>query len=188
MTSLFLASFIVGLILTVGAMLFGIERAPKPLPSGADAQGAQQTIRARLTVPNLGAFATLFGATGYLLHRYAGLGPAAVIVLAALLGVAGVAGASLLIARWALPGVAAEVVDERYVLQGHPARVTRVVQVAAGGTPAYDISYESGGRQHVVRAQTLDGSELTDGAEVVIERIENGQAYVESWTMVEKRL
>ena len=185
MTQLFLVSFIVGLLLMVGSMLWGVERQPRgPV---VPAPGGQTTIRARLTVPNLGAFLTLFGVTGYPLYRYARLGTLPILILAAVLGVAGVVGASLLIARWAVPGVAAEVVDERYLLQGQPARVTRVVREGSGGV-VYEISYADGGRERSARARSLDGSPLVDGADVVIERVEGGYAYVEAWSTVEKRL
>jgi hypothetical protein len=184
MNQLFLVSFLVGLLLMVGAMLWGVERTPKEAgshPAGTPA------IRARLTVPNLGAFLTLFGVTGYPLYRYAGLNVVPTLLLAAILGVAGVVGASLIIARWAVPGVAAEVVDERYLLQGQPARVTRVARDASG-LPAYEITYEDAGHERVTRARSLDGSALADGSDVVIERIEEGYAYVEAWSIVEKRL
>jgi hypothetical protein len=186
MTQLFLISFIAGLLLMVGSMLWGVERRPKASP--ASAAGNPATIRARLTVPNLGAFFTLFGVTGYPLFRYTRLGTLPILVLAAVLGVAGVVGASLIIARWAVPGVAAEVIDERYLLQGQPARVTRVTREGDYGEVAYEISYAEGGRERFAPARSLDGTPLADGSEVVIERIEDGYAYVEPWSIVEKRL
>jgi hypothetical protein len=185
MIQFFLGSFLLGLLLLVASMLWGVERAPKEASSsGADGP----PVRARLTVPNLGAFAALFGATGYLLQRHAGMEPLGTLAVAALLGVLGVVGASLLIARWAVPGVAAEVVDERYLLQGHPARITRVLQGEDGGSLAYEISYEDGGRRHTASARSLDDALLPEGADVVIERVEGGYAWVEPWAVVEKRL
>jgi hypothetical protein len=183
-THVFLVLFLAGLILGVGVMLFGVER--RRVPAGG-APGAS-TIGARLTVPNIAAFAAASGAAGYLLHRYSALSTAAVLVLAAAAGVIGVIGASLLVARWALPAVAAEVVDERYLLQGHPARVTRIVSDSAGAPSAYEISYEEGGATHVLRAHSLEGTALTPGADVVIERVEDGAAFVEAWSVVERRL
>lgn len=180
-THLFLGLFLAGLVLAVGAMLFGVERKRQ------SATGAP-TIGARLTVPNIAAFATVSGAVGYLLHRYSSLGTAAILIIAAIAGALGVVGAVLLVARWALPAVAGEVVDERYVLQGHPARVTRIIADTAGAPSAYEISYEEGGATHVLRAHSLEGTELAPGSEVVIERVENGAAYVEAWSVVERRL
>lgn len=180
-THVFLGLFLAGLVLAVGAMLFGVER------KRSSATGAP-TIGARLTVPNVAAFATVAGAVGYLLHRYSSLGTPAVLVIAGIAGGLAVVGAVLLVARWALPAVAAEVVDERYLLQGHPARVTRIVGGAAGAPSAYEISYEEGGATHVLRAHSLEGTVLTPGSEVVIERVEDGAAYVEAWSVVERRL
>jgi hypothetical protein len=180
-THLFLGLFLAGLVLAVGAMLFGVER-KRQSASGTP------TIGARLTVPNIAAFATVSGAVGYLLHRSSSLGTAGVLVIAAIAGALAVVGAILLVARWALPAVAAEVIDERYVLQGHPARVIRVVTDAAGAPSAYEISYEEGGATHMLRAHSLEGTALAPGSEVVIERVENGAAYVEAWSVVERRL
>ena len=184
-THLFLGLFLAGLVLGVGAMLFGVERKRAPAKG---ATNATPTIGARLTVPNIAAFAAGSGAAGYLLDRYSTLEDLAVFLIAGAAGVLGVVGASLLVARWALPAVASEVVDERYILQGHPARVTRIVADATGAPTAYEISYEDGGDTHFVRAYSVEGSALTPGSEVVIERIEDGSAWVESWSVVERRL
>jgi hypothetical protein len=146
------------------------------------------TIGARLTIPNVAAFAAASGAVGYLLDRYSTLSVVVVFIIAAAAGIAGVVGASLLVARWALPAVAAEVIDERYVLQGHPARVTRIIADPTGAAAAYEISYEEGGSTHLLRALSLEGTALEPGSDVVIERVENGSAYVEAWSVVERRL
>lgn len=186
MTQLFLGSFIVGLLLMVGSMLWGVERRSRTPVSTS--QGGHQTVRARLTVPNLGAFLTLFGVAGYPLYRYGGLGVVSTLALAAVVGVAAVVGASLVIARWAVPGVAAETVDERYLLQGQPARITRVVRDSSGAPASYEVAYEVEGLQRTAQARSLDGTVLDDGSDVIIERIEDGYAYVEAWSVVEKRL
>lgn len=186
-THLFLGLFLAGLVLGVGAMLFGVEKRRVPVDGSTGTPGAP-TIGARLTVPNVAAFAAASGAVGYLLRHYSSLGTVAVFLIAAAAGVAGVIGASLLVARWALPAVAAEVVDERYLLQGHPARVTRVIADGTGATGAYEIAYEEAGSTHVLRAHSLEGTELTPGSDVVIERVEDGAAYVEAWSVVERRL
>lgn len=183
-TYLFLGLFLTGLVLGVGAMLFGVERKRAP----AHGETGAPTIGARLTVPNVAAFAAASGAAGYLLDRYSTLGNLAVFLIAAGAGVLGVVGASLLVARWALPAVAAEVVDERYILQGHPAQVRRVLASTTGAPTAYEISYEEGGDTHLLRAYSLEGAALTPGSDVVIERVEDGSAWVESWSTVEQRL
>ena len=183
-THLFLALFLAGLVLGVGAMLFGVEKRRVP----GDGISGAPTIGARLTVPNVAAFAAASGAMGYLLRHYSSLGTVAVFIIAAAAGVAGVIGASLLVARWALPAVAAEVVDERYLLQGHPARITRVISDPTGAASAYEIAYEEAGTTHVLRAQSIEGTELAPASDVVIERVEDGVAYIEAWSVVERRL
>jgi hypothetical protein len=40
----------------------------------------------------------------------------------------------------------------------------------------------------VLRAYSLEGAELSPGMDVVIERVEDGVAYIEAWSVVERRL
>jgi len=172
MLLLFLASFLVGLLLAVWGMLYGVT---KP---------AAGTLRASLNVPLLGGFATVFGATGYLLTRYSTIGAPLRTLIAAAAGAAGALGAVALVTKWAIPSAAKDVEDERYALQGHLARVTRAVAANSPGT----IVYEEDGATHEARALALDGEPIAPGTEVVIERIEDGVAYVEAWARVEERL
>jgi hypothetical protein len=88
------------------------------------------------------------------------------------------------VAAWAIPAAKAEVVDERYVLQGAPARVVSIAGDGSAGT----IEYQTAGATLTARAAGLDGVLLVAGTEVVIERIEDGIAYVEPWDRVEARL
>jgi hypothetical protein len=66
--------------------------------------------------------------------------------------------------------------------------VTRVINGGAGAAAAYEISYEDGGTTHVLRACSLEGTPLEAGSDVVIERVEDGNAWVEAWSVVERRL
>jgi hypothetical protein len=50
------------------------------------------------------------------------------------------------------------------------------------------ISLESSGHREVIPARGIDDQSMAVGTEVVIERIEDGVAYVEDWAAVEKRL
>ena len=170
----FVGSFLLGLILAVFAMLNGVERP------------AQRPGRRRfaLNVPTVAAFAAVFGATGYPLAVYSSLGPVAVLSIAAAAGIAGVIASLSLVAGWAIPAAKAEVVDERYVLQGCIAKVT---EVAADGTKGM-IAFENSGVRQVSAAVGLDGVRLQVGTEVAIERVEGGVAYVEPWSQVEARL
>jgi hypothetical protein len=174
MPALFIVAFLAGSILAVFAMLHGVER--KPARTGRR--------RFALDVPTIAAFAAVFGATGYPLVAYTRLSPAAVLTIATLVGLAGVALALTLVAGWAIPGAKAEVIDERYVMQGALARVTEVSADHTAGV----IVYDAGGVRQTARAKGLDGARLDVGAEVAIERIEDGIAYVEPWSQVEARL
>ena len=185
---LFLVAFWLGLLTGVLAMFFGVERQggerPAPVPGVGGIVGMRRTISARLNVPSVAAFATLFGATGYLLTRYTRLGPIGRVLIAAPVGVAGVVGAIALIAKWAVPSAMQEEVDERFLLQGHLALVTRAIGASGRG----EIRYDEGGASYMVPAASLEGIPLEEDTEVVIERIEDGVAYVEPWARVEKRL
>ena len=70
------------------------------------------------------------------------------------------------------------------VLTGHIARVTAAISAAAAGAVAYTLE----GTRHDVAAMSLDGTAIQAGADVVIDRIENGLAFVERWETVEGRI
>lgn len=70
------------------------------------------------------------------------------------------------------------------VLTGHIARVTSAIGAAAAGAVVYTLE----GRRHDVAAFSLDGSPIQAGVDVVIDRIENGLAFVERWEAVEGRI
>lgn len=194
-TTAFVVCFIAGLVLSVYVMLHGVERAAGAVgaaePSAARAPHEQTAAHDPRTEPrpfvnrqSAAAFATLFGAAGYLLLRYASFTPAAVVAIATLAGVAGVALSGMLLKAWALPSARREVVDDRYLMQGHPAAVTRAIPEGGEG----EIAYEADGRRWTVAARSWDGAAIEAGAEVAIERVEGGVAYVEQWALVEARL
>jgi hypothetical protein len=70
------------------------------------------------------------------------------------------------------------------VLTGHIARVTAAISAAAAGAVAYTLE----GHRHDVAAMSIDGSSIQAGVDVVIDRIENGLAFVERWEVVEGRI
>jgi hypothetical protein len=74
--------------------------------------------------------------------------------------------------------------DERYVLQGSLGRVVAPI----GSKSAGQVSLESSGHKEILPARGIDDQTMPVGTEVVIERIEDGVAYVEDWATVEKRL
>lgn len=175
MIAVFVVALIAGLLLGVAIMLFGIERAPsRPVDGTASA--------IRHALPLASAFAIAFGIAGYSLLKVLSPDRATVGALVAGLSVA-------LLARWAVAKSAAmpvehDIDDERYVLQGHVARVVSSIGAGREG----QISFEVGAERRTLRARSLDDASVGVGTEVVIERIEGDLAYVEPWVQVEQRL
>ena len=169
----YFGTLLLGLVLGVVAMIRGIDR--------------HLARRGRLSVfnmPTIAALLTAFGAIGSPLARYTTLSSTAVLSIAAAGGLAGGVGMFALIAGWAVPAAAQDVEDPRFTLQGHLAHVTESI---GRDTPG-QIAYEHEGARHVTSARGLDGTPIDRGAEVVIERIEDGVAYVELWSKIEREL
>lgn len=173
MRTLFLSFFIAGLLLGVTSMIAGIDRE----------QSRGRWVK-YLNLPTLGTAAVLFGIVGYPLAKYTSLHPGALVAIAAAAAIAGGAAMVGIIAGWAVPSAARDVPDERYLLQGHLARVTRPIEESQGG----EIAFEVEGRRQIATAASLDGTSIAVDADVVIERVENGVAYVERWTTIAKQL
>lgn len=172
---LFLGTFIGGLVLAVFAMLHGVEharrnrsRAPSPF----------------FNLPAIAAFSVGFGAVGYPLVSRTRIPSWLIVMIAFATGGVAITGMIILLAQWALRGTAALSPVEGEEIQGHLAIVSR--DIASGGTG--EISYEHLGQRLRISANTLTGTALSAGAEVVIDRIENGVAVVEEWAAVERRL
>lgn len=184
MQLLFLAAFVAGLLFAVFSMLHGVERQPADGSASVDALGrAIATARTSLKMPTAAAALAMFGATGYLLSRYSALGAGWRFVLATGAGAIGVSGAILLIARWVIPAARHDVVDERFLLQGHFARVTSAIGGGDG-----EIAYEIDGTRYAASARSVDGTAVDTDTDVVIERVEEGVVYVEPWVQVEQRI
>jgi membrane protein implicated in regulation of membrane protease activity len=187
----FLGAFLLGLILAVRYMIIGVEKASRSTPPGPAASAAFRgplespaEYRTRVVLPAIAGFGVAFGAVGYGLARLTAVGVVPRVVLASAAGVIGAGAAVALILRWAVPSAKRDVVDERFTLMGHLARVTRAIDGAVAG----EIEYEVDGRRYTTSALSLEGDAVAAGTEVVIERVENGHAYVEPWLQVEKRL
>ncbi|HEY4304097.1 MAG TPA: NfeD family protein [Gemmatimonadaceae bacterium] len=176
MNIVYLASFIGGLLLAVRIMITGVERAREDHPSG------ERTFR--LSPPIVAAFALVFGLTGYILSRRAFANVVTDLIIAGVLGLVVALITARLVRDWWKVTPEHETDDERYILQGHPARVTRPIGANVEG----EVAFEVGDKRHVLRARGIDDTALAAGAEVIIERIEDEIAYVESWVEVEKRL
>lgn len=164
------AAFGLGLVGGVVAMLRGVERERK----SADRRPV------RVTLPSASAFAAGFGATGYLLSR-SGLSPLVQSSVAVLAGVAAMSLALRVISSTARRGVDPHLAAEMF--QGQPAVVRRNIGDGDG-----EIDYVRDGRTVTVAARSITPGAIPAGAEVVIDRIEDGVAYVEEWAVVEKRI
>jgi hypothetical protein len=175
---LFLAAFIGGLVLAVFAMLHGVEhtrrrrnRSRKPSPF--------------FNLPAVAAFAVGFGAVGYPLASRTTLPAWGIILIAIGGGALAITGMITLLARWALRGLSNPLPpEEDQEIQGTLAVVTREIAPEREG----EISYDNFGGRHQVPARSLGVTVIPSGSEVVIDRIDDGVAFVEEWAVVERRL
>jgi len=168
----FLVVFITGLLLAVFAMLNGVRRNQSRAPS------------AFFNLPAVAAFAIGFGAAGYPLASRTQLPMWGILLIAAAVGALAISGMITLLAQWAFRGIPAPSVAEDQEIQGQLAVVTREVTVSTPG----EISYEYLGRKVKIAARPISTKALPVGADVVIDRIEDGVAFVEEWAVVEQRL
>lgn len=179
MTTLFVLALSAGLLLAVYAMLHGVER-------GGASYGQLDAPPSRmvLSLPAAAAALSAFGAGGYVLARWGGIEEARTLALALLaaLVIAGVV--VVLVRRWARSPATVDGDDPRFFLMGHLAHVTEAIARDGEGRIAYQVN----GASHASRARSTDGSPLPANSEVVIEKIEDDVAYVESWSEVERRL
>jgi hypothetical protein len=176
MTIIYLASFIGGLLMAVRVMIFGVERPQEDSPNG------ERSFRLSPALAPM--FAVVFGAAGYLLTRGGAVGTAGALAIAAVLGILAAFATARLVNTWWKTTPASDVDDERYILQGHIARVTKAIQADVEG----EVEFETGNRRRVLKARSFDSASLSAGMDVVIERVEGDVAYVEAWMEVEKRL
>jgi hypothetical protein len=170
----FLTAFIGGLMLAVFAMLNGV---------GVARRKRGRAPSAFFNLPAVAAFAIGFGAAGYPLASRTRLPVWGILLIAGAAGALAISGMITLLAQWAFRGASASAADEDEI-QGQLATVTREITASIPG----EISYEALGKQMKVPARGLSPKSLVIGADVVIDRIENGVAFVEEWAVVEQRL
>jgi len=186
-TAVALSLFVTGLVLGVFAMLYGTERpiasavAPHERRSEHDPAAEPSPL---FNLASIAACAVGFGLAGYLLSRYTAWHWGGRLALALVAGGAAFTLQALLISRWAIPGARADSIDQRFLLQGTLARVTGDAPAEGMGTLVYALD----GQEYALPVRAIDGSALTAGVDVVIDRVENGVAYAELWTVVEQRL
>src|ERR1043166_686996 len=139
MTILFLASLIGGLLLAVRVMMYGVERPREENPDG------ERSFR--LSPPVVSAFAMVFGLVGYLLSRRLGAALGMTMGVAAVVAVIAASATAYFVRKWWTVTPEHEHEDERYILQGHIARVTKPIRADVEG----EVAYELGDKRHVVK-------------------------------------
>jgi hypothetical protein len=172
---IYLATFVAGLSLAVSSMLHGAERwrrrrSPKP--------------SAVFNPPTVAALAAGIGVCGYLLTTRTALGWLTVLVIAVATGGASLVGMIVLMAKWALRAPAYKSGLDQEDTHGQIATVSRTITPEQPG----EITYFAWEKTHVLPAAALDSAVIPEGAEVVIDSIEDGVARVELWSVVEQRL
>lgn len=169
--------FGIGLLVSVYAMLNGTVRKGRE-------PGVIRPPLAGFNTPVIGAALIVFGAVGYLVTKYSQIDTIAVLIAAVIAGALGWIGMTVLMAKWALRGSLNNPHEEIEKLQGTVATVTRPISPVEPG----EISYSFRGKPTMIPARNISGDAVAAGTEVVIDRIENGIAEVELWSIVEQRL
>lgn len=164
---------IAGIALGVIVTFFGVERR-----RGHEIRRPHPAIN----LPAVAAAMTAWGAVGYLLAR-GGIGMLWTIVIASAAAAAAWVGIGALLAMWALRAPLEDPHEIAETIQGHVAVVTSGIGAVPGR-----ITYHLHGETHVVPAVSVDGQPIEEGTDVVIERIDGNVAYVEPWSLVERRL
>lgn len=169
----FLLVFIAGLGTGVYSMLQGITPAP-----------AAHTITRIGTIgaPSVSAFAIAFGTVGYLCTTRTLLSYPVIVLIALASGAATIPLSAPLLARLTRTRAAASSLEPE--IEGQLATVSRPLTKSAEG----EVVFQRDGKQIRHRALHVLENDLPAGHDVVIERIENGVAYVEDWNAVERRL
>ena len=174
MSYLFLASFISGLLLAVRLMFFGAERR----------RHHTGITPLRRSEPAVVAFLLMFGVAGYLSVRHGSAGRLGGAAIAFVLGVVFAAIALKIAIATARIRPEHDPDDPRFVLQGRVGVVSVAIPTSGQGV----IRYEDAGVLVTVPARDIDNAAISAGEEVCIDRMDNGVAYVELWSLVEARL
>ena len=174
MSYLFLASFVGGLLLAVRLMFFGAERR----------RHAADALPLRRSEPAAVAFLFMFGVAGYLSVRHGSAGPLAAAVTAFVLGVIFAMIALKIAVATAHIQPEHDPEDPRFVLQGRVGVVSMAIPASGEGA----VRYENAGALITTRARDIADGAIGIGEEVCIERVDDGVAYVERWSLVEERL
>src|SRR4051812_11431826 len=166
MTYAFVGLVFIGLIAAVRVMLYGVERQRAPGDERPRSFAASPAL--------IATFCFVAGIVGYACMRF-GVGVSETWAAAIGIGAVVTFAASRIIAAWWTVVPEHDIDDERYVLQGSLGRVVAAIAVNAAG----EISLKSSGHKKILPARGIDDQFMAVGTEVVIERIEDGVAFVE---------
>jgi membrane protein implicated in regulation of membrane protease activity len=183
--TLFAFTFLIGVAAAVYFLIRGVERGTRQTRLHLDEFGLSRT-RATIhpVAPVSASFLIAFGFVGFLLTALTSEVPLVRLTIATAAGLLAGLLSYWLIARSVRYATTHDAPDERFLLQGHLATVVRV----ADGTNDAEIEYALNGQRVLVRARPLTEVPLEAGSDVVIERLDEGIAYVEPWERVEERL
>ena len=198
MESIFLGSFLFGLLMVLASVVLGF--AHLALPGGhdgfhlggdgpdagpghahageaghGDGHGHGQQGLPLWNVSSLLAFLMWFGAAGYVATRFMGLAPLVALIPALGFGLAGAALVSLFLG-FVLRGER-EMDPGQYRMEGTLARVT--ITIPADGTG--EIVFTKGETRRSEGARSLDGRSIARGEEVVVIDYQRGIALVQRW-------
>lgn len=198
MMTFYLVCFLAGLMLSAVALLGGmghfgghvhvhfphaphlhVPHAPH-LPQGVG-NGAGGARGGGAAVPWWNAFSIMiflcwFGAAGYLLTRYGSFVAGAVLVLAAICGLAGGAIIFLFLTRVLMPAEHELTADETEIV-GAVGHVSAAIRPGGIG----EVVYEQLGALRSVPARSEGGEAIPKQEEVYVVRYEKGIAYVRRW-------
>jgi hypothetical protein len=137
---------------------------------GAEAEGVPW-----LNFGTMTAFLAWFGGTGYLLERYYAVWFLVALAIALLSGLGGAALVFWFLAKLASTEESLDPAD--YEMVGVLGKLS--IPIRQGGTG--EIVFSQEGVRHVAGARSEDGTPISKGAEVVVQRYEKGIAYVRRW-------
>lgn len=183
MIVVFVLAMIVGFAVGVRVMVSGVLRPNPVLPL----RPLPATDRIAIGRPVVAVAATVFGVVGVALTRIPAFGTGLRVSVAGVAAVLAAIVAVAVIRRWARASDAGPLPaedDPRFRLQGLPARVTRPL----GGGTVGEIEYHVNGIRQIISACSIDTALVAAGVEVVIERVDQGVAWVEPWEQVEQRM
>jgi fatty acid desaturase len=174
---IYIALFGIGLLTGVYSMLngsvrFGRDRSKVKAPPAA------------FNAPVVGMGLLVLGGAGYAISVYSHTDTIPTLLIATLVAACAWIGMTVLMAKWALNGPVIDPHEEMEELQGTIAIVTSPIVL---GTPG-EISYVFRGERLKVAARNIGSDVVGVGTEVVIEKIKDGIADVELWSIVEQRL